>query len=116
MIIEEFLRTPVKMGQIVQFSGDELDMYCLYTAPDVESIDKNTLFYIDGYTEIDDDDNEIYPQFIRENNLCIYFHGDIASDIIRNTKHQLEPRIPSVDEYIENFNYYNEHDCFITLA
>jgi len=86
--------------------------YALYIAPDVETINADTMLYLDDYVEVDDDLNEIYPPFAIENKLWIYFHGDIASSIIGNTRYQLFPKIPSIDDYIVNFNYYSEHDAY----
>jgi len=107
-----YVRTPVKMKQLVKFSEEELMEYALYVAPDVETINADTMLYLDDYVEVDDDLNEIYPPFATENKLWIYFHGDIASSIIWNTRYQLFPKIPSIDDYIVNFNYYSEHDAY----
>jgi len=116
MGIDEYLRVPIQIEQLIQFSQDELDMYVLYVYSDFEIVTADTVFYLDGYCEVDDADNEIYPPFVVKNNLLSYFHGDIASDIIANTRHQLKPKIPNADDYIKNFNYYNKHDCFVDFA
>ena len=88
-------------------------MYALYVDSDFGTVTADTVFYLDHFIEVDDDDNEIYPLFAVANNLRYYYNGDIASDIIGNTRHQLEPKTPSVDDYIKNFNYYSKHDCFV---
>jgi hypothetical protein len=113
MSIENFLRIPVKMEQLIQLTENGLDMYVLYTTPDVGNINEDTVFYLDNHIEVDDDDNEIYPPFAKQNGLLFYFNGDTATDIIFNTKYQLGEKTPNIDDYIRNFNYYNEHDCFI---
>ena len=114
--IQNFLRVPVKIKQLVRFSEHELNMYALYVTSDFKTVNKDTLFYLDDHVEVDDNDNELYPQFATENNLEIYFHGDIASGIIGNTRHQLDPKSPSVNDYIKNFNHYDKHDCFLDFG
>ena len=111
--ISKHLRTPIKIERLIQFAENELDMHVLYTNPNVEIVDMYTEFYLDDPIEVDDNDSEIYPPFAKANKLLYYFNGDIASDIIANTRHQLDPKVPSVDDYIKNFNYYSKHDCFI---
>jgi len=113
--IEGYVRTPIQMRHLIRFTEEELDQYTLYIAPDIETINADTIFYLDDYVDVDDDLNEIYPPFAKANKLWTYFHGDIAADIISNTRYQLSPQIPSIDEYIANFNYYSEYDAFITF-
>jgi len=110
--IDKYLRTPIKMEQLIQITPSELDMFTLYTDADVKSIDRDTELYIDDPIEIDYGGNELYPTFAKKNGLSYYFNGDIASDIIWNTKHQLGSKTPSIDDYIKNFNYYDKYDCF----
>ena len=112
MEIVKYLRTPIKMEQLIQFIESELDMHTLYTDPNIEVVNKDTEFYLDNPIEVDDNDNELYPPFAKKSNLLYYFNGDIVSDIIGNTKHQFEPKTPTINDYIKNFNYYSEHDCF----
>lgn len=75
----------------------------------------NTIFYFDVPVEVDDgdNDNETYPPFTKENKLRLYFIGEKVAEIIGNTRHQLSPKIPDINDYIKNFNYYNKHDCCV---
>ena len=113
--IEEHLRTPIKMKQLIQFPKDKLEQYAVYTNSKIDTINADTIFYVDDTVEVDDEDNEIYPLFAQENNLLIYFLGFQMADIISNTKHQLDYKKPSVDDYIKNFNNYSEYDCYFSF-
>ena len=110
--ISEYLRTPITMKQLIKFSEDDLYNYDVYTKSKIETIDVKTVFYIDNAVEVDENDNELYSAFIQENDLCIYFLGSQAADIIDNTRYQLDNKIPNVADYIKNFNNYSKHDCY----
>ena len=111
--IDGYLRVPITMKQLIRFAEHELDMYTLYVASDFNwKVKATTVLYLDDYVEVDDGDNEIYPPFAKERNLMVYFHGDIVSAIIENTREQLIPKIPTVNDYIKNFNYYCAYDAF----
>jgi hypothetical protein len=115
--IDEYVRNPIKMEKLIQFSGSDFFMYDLYVDEniDIETINDETVFYLDAPVDVDDNDNEIYPPFAKENGLWIYFIGEKVAEIILNTRHQLCPKIPGIDDYINNFNYYNKHDCCFTF-
>lgn len=114
MNIDNYLRTPITIEQLVKFSQNELDMYAVYTKQDVKVLDEKTFLFLDEPIEVDDNDEEIYPLFARDNELVYYFFGDIVFDIISNTRYQLEN--PTIENYLANFNYYNKHDCFCTFS
>lgn len=111
MEIEKYVRTPINMEQLFKLDNDMLDEYALYVAKDIVSFDINTIVYLDNNLDVDDEtDEEIYPSFAHDLNLQWFFSGQVVSDIIVNTKHQLTN--PTVADYVKNFIYYNEHDCF----
>jgi len=115
MEINKYLRTPIKIEQLIQITPSELDEFTLYADKVIETVDENTVFYLDEPIEVDENDNELYPSFINENNLRYFFNGDIVSDIISNAQHQLEPKTPTIDDYVKNFDYYHKHDCFFNF-
>jgi len=116
MSLDKYLRTPIKLEQLIQFTQDELYNYSLYATSDVDCIDTNTVVYLDDTTEIDNDENEIKPQFAKATGLRHYFNGYIAYSIIWNTGHQLKPEIPSIDDYMKAFNHYIKNDCFFDFS
>ena len=52
--VDEYVRTPVRMKQLVKFTEEELMEYALYVAPDVETINTDTILYLNDYAEVDD--------------------------------------------------------------
>ncbi len=61
--IEKYVRTPIIMEQLIQISQDELDVYNLYVNQDIDYINEKTIVFLDNPIEVDDNDNEIYPEF-----------------------------------------------------
>jgi len=114
--VSKHLRIPIKLKQLVMFNTDELDEYAIYTESNRDNIDADTVFYIDETVEVDENDTEIYPTFVQENKLEIYFLGFQVADIIDNTRYQLSHKKPSVSDYIKNFNNYSKHDCYFDFG
>lgn len=109
-----YLREPITISQLIQLTESQLDPLNLYRKEE-GWIDEASILYLDDPVEVDDEtDEEIYPDFAEEQGLTIYFFGQVAADIIANTRHQIQQ--PSVQDYVKNFNYYDEHDSFFTFG
>lgn len=67
---------------------------------------------MDDYPDVDDNDQEIYTDFIVENNLVMFYSGEQFEDVISNMlSHKMDA---SIEELIAAINYYREHDAFMT--
>ncbi|MEO3944834.1 hypothetical protein [Gorillibacterium sp. CAU 1737] len=110
----DVIRKPITIHQLIGIAQDDLDEFNLYRKED-SPIDETSTLYLDDPIDVDDEtDEEIYPEFAKEHGLSIYFSGQVASDLIANTRHQVKN--PSLQDYIDNFNYYDKHDCFFTFS
>jgi hypothetical protein len=114
METEKYVRMPISLEQLFKIDTDLLEEYDLYVKEDMVEIDENTIVYLDNPLDVNDDtEDEIYPGFAQEYDLKWFFSGQVINDIIVNTQHQLSN--PTVKDYIKNFIYYNENDCFLTF-
>jgi len=114
METEKYVRTPISLEQLFKIDTNLLEEYDLYVKEDMVEIDENTIVYLDNPLDVNDDtEDEIYPSFAQEYDLHWFFSGQVINDIIVNTQHQLSN--PTVKDYIKNFIYYNENDCFLTF-
>ena len=94
--------------------GDTLDDFCVYTK-EYEAFAKEELVcYLDNYPVINDDDEEVYPDFVVENSLELFFYGEQFIDVLHNISIQREK--PSVEDFIAGLNFYLENDNFIELC
>ncbi|CAH3391125.1 MULTISPECIES: DUF7716 domain-containing protein [Enterobacter] len=93
--------------------GCTLDNFCVYTK-EYEAFAKEKLVcYLDNYPVISDDDEELYPDFVVENSLELFFYGEQFIDVLHNISIQREK--PSVEDFISGLNFYLENDNFIEL-
>ena len=89
---------------------DDID-FCIYTIDFEEEASGDTICYLDDYPDIDDNDQEIYTDFIIENNFVLFYSGEQFEDVISNMLSQKLDA--SVEEFISAINYYREHDAFM---
>ncbi|WP_320731089.1 DUF7716 domain-containing protein, partial [Enterobacter sichuanensis] len=94
-------------------NGYTLDNFCVYTKEYESSAKEDLVCYLDNYPVISDDDEEVYPDFVVENSLELFFYGDQFIDVLHNISVQREK--PSVEDFISGLNFYLENDNFIEL-
>jgi hypothetical protein len=93
--------------------GNTLDNFCVYTKEYEAYAKEELVCYLDNYLVISDDDEEVYPDFVVENSLELFFYGEQFIDVLHNISVQREK--PSVEDFISGLNFYLENDNFIEL-
>ena len=88
---------------------DNLDL-CVYTIDFVEEAINDTICYMDDYPEVDDNDQEIYTDFVTKNKLVMFYSGEQFEDVINNTLYQKSNA--TIEEFIFALNYYRDNDNF----
>ena len=91
---------------------DDVD-FCIYTTELVDDATCDTICYLDEYPDIDDDDQEVYTDFVTERKLVMFFSGEQFEDVIG---HMLSQKTDaSIEDFIAGINHYREHDDFLDL-
>ncbi|MEP8984447.1 DUF7716 domain-containing protein [Enterobacter cloacae] len=93
--------------------GSTLDNFCVYTKEHEAFAKEELVCYLDNYPVISDDDEELYPDFVVENSLELFFYGEQFIDLLQNISIQREK--PSAEDFISGLNFYLENDNFIEL-
>lgn len=93
--------------------GYTLDNFCVYTKDYELSAKADLVCYLESYPVISDDDEEVYPVFVVDNSLELFFYGDQFIDVLYDISNQREK--PSVEDFIAGLNFYLENDNFIEL-
>ena len=117
-------RQPYKLSDIItaaieKFRANDLKFtydgkaFNIYFKNYTESVSEDLVCYLDDETMVTDDDEEIYPEFVTEENLELFYYGETFEDVIFNALHQKAD--PSMSELIQCLNYYSEHDSFLDL-
>ena len=91
---------------------DDID-FCIYTMDYVDVASGDMICYLDDYPDIDDDDKEIYTDFVTERKLVMFYSGEQFEDVIGN---MLSQKMDSaIEDFISGINYYREHDDFLDI-
>lgn len=85
--------------------------WCIYSSEN--EITSETICYVDDYPDFDDDDNEIYPDYIVNNNLELLYRDEIIQDVIITCLKQKNNA--TIDEIVRALFYYEEYDNFLIL-
>ncbi len=87
------------------------ESWSLYSANDEIGLD--TICIIEDPVDIDDDDNEILPESIVERNMVFVWSDELLQDTISSAIDQKADASPEL--ILEAINYYDVHDCFMTI-
>lgn len=110
------LRKPYRLQEIIEIvskniANDEFSDsdYCLYSNEDIARPEQ--LCYIDLYPTINDNGEEVYPDFVKDKSLEIFYYGQQFEDVLMSAFNQ--KCSASIDDYIDALNYYMENDTFM---
>lgn len=111
-------REPIPFEQILTMilqKEDEGASYCIYSSIlDSNELTLKTICYIDDYPEIDDDDEEeIYSDFVNQNDLSLLFREELVQDVIMNAVDQKQS--VTNQELLDAICFYNKNDNFMKL-
>ena len=94
-----------------QSSCDFFDQYSLYIQQDEETgLSLQTPCYLDNSPDLSSDDEMIFPEFVRQNQLCLYISGNLFYDVIQNLSLQ-HPDFSDADA-VDALDYYLKNDTF----
>lgn len=86
------------------------DNFCLYGEAD-EQLKADGKYYVADYPDVDDNDNEIYPEIVRYKRLYYLYSGEQFTDVIDTVIDQ-KP-LASIDDFVVALNYYSVNDDFL---
>lgn len=111
-------RKPYQLQEIIDsISKDILDNgftnanYCLYSNEDMAK--PELLCYLELYLIVTDEDEELYPDFVKEKSLKLFYYGQQFEDVLINVSSQ--KKSASINDYIEGLNYYMTYDTFMNF-
>lgn len=109
------LRKPYQLQQIIEAISENIHKngftnsnFCLYANYDI--LKPELICYLDSYPIISDDDEEIFPDFVKEKSLSLLYYGEQFEDVLMNVLEQKNS--PIIDDYISALDYYSKYDTF----
>lgn len=105
--------TVLQLIQLVRAKEDQGESYCVYGHGCSSEATLASTCYLDAYAEITEDYEEIYPGFVVQQGLELWFREELVQDVITNAESQ-NPSV-SNEKILAAIEYYNEKDCFLVL-
>ncbi len=105
----------IKIADLINFLKTQKKTltYCVYGKGASNQITLETDCIIDEYSEITDDDEEVFPERITKNNLEFWFADELLEDVTFNALKQKASATNK--EILKAIKYYNERDSFMNL-
>ncbi|WP_122448301.1 DUF7716 domain-containing protein [Pseudomonas viridiflava] len=105
----------IKINDLIDFLKTQKKelTYCVYGAGSSDQATLQTDCVIDEYSEITDDDDEIFPERITQKNLEFWFADELLEDVVFNALKQKASA--TNEEILKAIKFYNESDSFITF-
>jgi len=85
----------------------------LYRKPSDDLITKDMACWVDDAMTANDDDEDVYPEFSKNNELEFFYSGERFVDVILSVLYQVKN--PSIDTLIKALNYYDDTDDFLDI-
>lgn len=71
-------------------------------------------YLIDDFPGVDGNDQEIYPDSVRERGLNYLYSGQQFADVVKNLVGQI--RNPGINDFELALDYYSKNDCFLDFG
>ena len=105
-LIDEIKEIYLADGNEAFYKGDG---WCVYAK--TEKLSLKSECYVLPYPDVDDDDNEIYPEFAVQNGLLFIYRDEMLQDVIANAVDEDEEI--SDKKLLKAINYYDKYDSFM---
>jgi len=89
------------------------ETFDLYRKPSDEPMTKDEIVYLDHSVTGDQNNEDVYPEFVAKNGLECCCSGEILIDVVLSVFEQT--KTPSIDNFVDALKYYNEHDDFLEI-
>jgi hypothetical protein len=109
--VEEYERLGYISQKEKEYDPD--NFYYLYTKRRDEIATAELICYAEGYPDVTDEEEEIFPNFVVNEKLEKFCSDEIFESVIGNILHQKKQ--PTMKNFIDGLNYYLDDDAFIDL-
>jgi hypothetical protein len=103
--------------EAIKVGAQKQQSFCVY-AKENHDEDQNGLsleqnYFIDAYSVVNDDDEEIFPEQVQQLGLSLAYSGEQFEDVIALAFDQ-KPAA-SLEDFVRALNHYSAHDDFLDL-
>ena len=86
--------------------------FCIFTKGYVDVLSEELVCYVDDYPDINEFDEEIYSNYVKNNNLHNVYSGEQFEDVIGNVLSQKGAE-STLDDFVIALNHHREKDDFL---
>jgi len=108
-----------KIKELIELvkSGDmQIEEFAIYAPYDAgDEYDENLTVYVDKYPYCTDEEDDSYPESIREKGLWYFYSGQQFADVIRAAISDKKVE-PTITEFVNALNYYSKNDTFMPFG
>ena len=105
--------TVAELIALVRKDEERTGSFCVYGTGDSSNANLDSTCYICAHPEITVDYEEIFPAFVVQNSIELWYRDELIQDVFDNALHQ-NPDV-SDETIVDAIKHYNARDCFLDL-
>ncbi|WP_446692702.1 DUF7716 domain-containing protein [Serratia aquatilis] len=98
---------------IVKIDECKNNNLCIYTKEHITHASPTLTCYLDYYPVVNDEDEEVFPDFSNTNELELFYYGEHFFDVITNILSQKKDA--TINDSVNGLNYYMGNYLFIKI-
>jgi hypothetical protein len=99
--------------EAIKVGAQKPHSFCVYARDDGDGLSLEQDYFVDDYPTVSDDDEEVFPEKVRQLGLSLAYSGEQFEDVI-NLAFDQKPAA-NLEDFVQALNHYSAHDDFLDL-
>jgi hypothetical protein len=99
--------------EAIKIGSQQKQSFCVYAREDNNGLSLGQDYFVDAYPVVNDNDEEVLPEKVRQLELSMAYYGEQFEDVI-NLAFDQKPDA-SLEDFVRALNHYSAHDDFLDL-
>jgi hypothetical protein len=99
--------------EAIKIGAQQKQSFCVYAREDSNGLSLGQDCFVDAYPTVSDDDEEVFPEKVRQLGLGLAYYGEQFEDVINLALDQKPDA--SLEDFVRALNHYMAHDDFLDL-
>ena len=106
--------TMAALIEMVRGREDAGQRYCVYGRGDSDDATLDSECFLAAHPRLTDDDSEVYPGFVVQNGLELWYREELVHDVVMNALHQ--DASVSNETVLAALKHYDNRDAFLVIS